>query len=91
MNKATSKLTAQHKDLIHSDALKVTSHVQREEGEWILNTIMVENVSTPFKYKRKQQYRSLIGHRVNITYYSTNESVAGFDIQIFKVVRLKIS
>jgi len=91
MNKAASKLTTKHKDLVHSDDLKVTSHVQREEDEWIINTIMVENVSTPFKYKRKQQYRSLVGQRVNITYYSTSETIAGFDIQIFKVVRLKIS
>ena len=91
MNNSAKKLTARHENLTHSEELKVSSHVQREQDDWIINTIMIENISTPFKYKRKQHYRSLQGQRVNITYYSTTEQVAGFDIQIFNVVRLKVS
>jgi hypothetical protein len=88
------KLLSEHQQLIHSENMKVTSHVQRadkEDDEWLVNTIMLENIDVPFKYKRKKSYKSLTGQRVNITYYPENESVAGFDIEIMKIVRLKIT
>jgi len=50
----TGKIIKKHKQLVHSDMLKVTSHVQRNEADWILNTIMVEGYDVPFRYKRKQ-------------------------------------
>jgi len=50
----TGKSIKKHKQLVHSDMLKVTSHVQRNEADWILNTIMVEGYDVPFRYKRKQ-------------------------------------
>ena len=40
---------------------------------------MLEGVDVPFKYKRKQAYKSLVGARVNLTYYPCNETVAGID------------
>ncbi len=86
-----NKLIEKHKDLTHSESLKVVSHVQREEGEWIINTIMIDNIEVPFKYKRKQMYKSLIGQRVNITYYPANEEIAGFTLETMKIVRLKVS
>ncbi|MDG1751559.1 MAG: hypothetical protein P8I03_07860 [Thalassotalea sp.] len=89
--KTIKKLVDKHHDLVHSESLKVSSHVQREEDDWVLNTIMLENVSVPFKYKRKKLYRSLKGQRVNVTYYPSKETVAGFDIEIMSVVRIKIS
>lgn len=89
--KTIKKLVEKHHDLVHSENLKVNSHVQREDDDWVLNTIMLENVSTPFKYKRKKLYRSLKGQRVNVTYYPSLETVAGFDIEIMSVVRIKIS
>ena len=49
---------------------------------------MIEGVDVPFKYKRKQQYQSLKGARVNITYYPAEENVAGMQSNE-KVVRLK--
>ncbi|MBL4908601.1 MAG: hypothetical protein JKX78_01025 [Alteromonadaceae bacterium] len=91
---AVDKLLEEHQQLIHSENIKVISHVQRKDqhdDEWIINTIMLENIDVPFKYKRKKQYKSLTGQQVNITYYPDQESVAGFDIEIMKIVRLKIS
>ncbi|MFK5915249.1 MAG: hypothetical protein QM484_12835 [Woeseiaceae bacterium] len=85
------KLVKKHESLTHSDAVKVVSHVQRDKAEWVLNTVMIEDCDVPFKYKRKQQYQSLKGARVNITYYPTVEVVAGMQFEIMTVVRIKKS
>lgn len=90
-SKAAKKLVKNHAKLTHSEILKVTSHVQRESGDWIINTLMLDDISVPFKYKRKKHYKSLQGQRVNITYYPETEVIAGFDIEIMKVVRIKVS
>jgi len=90
-NKAAKVLTDKHQDLTHSENQKVVSHVQRNHDEWFLNTIMIENVNVPFKYKRKKLYKSLTGQRVNITYYPTTEIVAGFEIEVMNIVRVKVS
>lgn len=71
--------------------MKVESHVQRDSGEWIMNTLMIEGYTVPFKFKRKQAYKNVKGQRVNLTYYATIESVAGMDIEVMNVVRIKIS
>ncbi|MDB2331291.1 hypothetical protein N9V74_06235 [Alteromonas sp.] len=91
MKSESEKLVQKHGQLTQSDNMKVTSHVQRDEGEWVRNTIMIENVDVPFIYRRKQQYQSLKGARVNITYYPNVESVAGMEFETMKVVRLKRS
>jgi hypothetical protein len=91
MKSEVEKLTTAHKDLTHTDAIKVVSHVQREQNEWVLNTLMLDKVSVPFKYKRKKLYKSLKGNRVNITYYATTEKIAGFEIEVMNVVRDKVS
>lgn len=91
MKSESEKLVKKHRQLTQSDNMKVTSHVQRDEGEWVRNTIMIESVDVPFIYRRKQQYQSLKGARVNITYYPTIESVAGMEFETMKVVRLKRS
>ncbi len=86
-----NKLLSQHQALTHSDNLKVLSHVQRETDDWIINTLMIEDCSSPFKYKRKTRYKNLKGQRVNLTYYRASESVAGFEVEVMNVVRIKIS
>jgi dTDP-4-amino-4,6-dideoxygalactose transaminase len=86
-----NKLIDKHHDLVHSEQVKVRSHVQREKDEWVLNTIMIDNIDVPFKYKRKKLYRSLKGQRVNMTYYPSSETVAGFEIEVMNVVRIKVS
>ncbi len=83
------KLVSKNKNLTHSELLKVVSHVQREEGEWILHSLMVEGCDVPFKFKRKGNYQSLKGARVNMTYYSEQKSVAGINFEVMKVVRIK--
>ncbi|MCW8832639.1 MAG: hypothetical protein OQK09_12405 [Colwellia sp.] len=90
-NSPAKQLTDRHQNLTHTENIKVISHVQRESDDWFLNTLMLENIDVPFKYKRKKLYKSLQGQRVNITYYPDNEKVAGFDIEIMKIVRVKIS
>jgi len=50
---------------------------------------MVEDCNVPFKFKRKSKYQNLKGARVNMTYYPTQETVAGLDLDIMKVVRIK--
>ncbi len=89
MQSDPKKLIEKNKDLTHSELMKVVSHVQREEGEWILHTLMVEDCDVPFKFRRKGNYQSLKGARVNMTYYSTKETVAGMNFEMMKVVRIK--
>ncbi|WP_252735889.1 hypothetical protein [Aestuariibacter sp. A3R04] len=84
-------LTQKHPALTHSEQCKVVSHVQREEGDWIRHTLMIENVDVPFVFRRKQAYRSLKGARVNLTYYPQQTSVAGLAFEFMKVVRIKRS
>lgn len=85
------KLIKKHENLTHSDMLKVVSHVQRKDDEWIINTVMVEDCEVPFKYKRKKLYKNLTGQRVSMTYYPTQETVACFEMEVMHVVRIKIS
>jgi hypothetical protein len=87
----TDKLLQKHQQLNQLDAVKVVSHVQREVGDWIVNTLMLDGYEVPFKYNRKKQYRSLQGARVNLTYYPHTEQVAGMDFEIMKIVRIRRS
>lgn len=91
MQSEPDKLLKQHPQLIHSELQKVTSHVQREMGEWILNTIMIEGCDVPFRFKRKQQYRNAKGARVNLTYYPAVENIGGVAMEVMNVVRIKIA
>jgi len=90
---ALNKLLDEHQQLIHSENVKVTSHVQRQDqdDEWYINTIMIEGYDVPFKYKRKKLYKALTGQHVNITYYPETESIAGFEMEIMKIVRIKVT
>ena len=85
------KLLKQHRELVHSDMLKVISHVQRTEGDWIVNTLMVEGCTAPFRFKRKQPYRNINGQRVNLTYYPGSESVGGVEFEVMNVVRIRVA
>ncbi len=90
-NRSVSKLLKTHQKLVHSEMVKVISHVQRDTKEWVLNTLMIEGYDVPFKYKRKKMYKNIKGQRVNLTYYPVTESVAGIDMEVMKVVRIKIA
>ena len=90
-NKLAKQLTDRHPKLVHTDNIKVISHVQRESEEWQLNTLMLDNIDVPFKYKRKKLYKSLQGQRVNITYYPDIEKIAGFEVEIMRIVRIKVA
>lgn len=91
MKKTDAKsLTDKHESLTHSEQQTVISHVQREDDDWYLNTIMLKGIDVPFKYRRKKLYKSLQGQHVNITYYPASETVAGFEIEIMKIVRIKV-
>ncbi len=85
------KLLKKHEQLIHSDHMKVTSHVQREKGDWFLNTLMIEGCEVPFKYKRARKYKNLQGQRVNLTYYAGIETLAGIEFEVMNVVRVRIA
>ncbi len=95
MKSAVDKLLKNHQELTHSDHQKVISHVQRDikvDGvDWILNTLMIDGCDVPFKFKRKQAYKNIQGCRVNLTYYPATESVAGMDMEVMNVVRVKVS
>jgi len=56
-----------------------------------LNTLMIEGCDVPFKYKRKKKYKDSRGKLVNMTYYPATESIAGIEMEIMKVVRIKRS
>tara|TARA_A200000159_G_scaffold12452_2_gene10500 strand:+ start:59807 stop:60169 length:363 start_codon:yes stop_codon:yes gene_type:complete len=91
--KLVEKLVEKHSKLNQTDNAKVVSHVQREEkdGDWIRHTIMLEGIDVPFIYRRKHNYKSLTGARVNLTYYRHVEEVAGIEFETMKVVRVKRS
>jgi hypothetical protein len=92
----TMKIEAQtllekHDNLIHSEEQKVNSHIQRPDEGWIVNTVMIEGCETPFRFRRKKQYRNLKGNRVNLTYYPNQETVGGSELEVMKVVRIRIA
>ncbi len=87
------KLLKKNPQLNQLEMVKVVSHVQRElaDGEWVLNTLMLESYDVAFKYRRKKKYQNLEGAPVNLTYYPEIEQVAGMDIEVMKVVRVRKS
>ncbi len=90
MQSDPKKLTKTHQELTHSEDRKVKSHTQREQGDWFINSIMIEDCDVPFKFKRKSKYKTLLkGQRINLTYYPKTETVAGLDFETMKVVRIK--
>ncbi|GAA4876067.1 hypothetical protein [Ferrimonas pelagia] len=91
MHSDPDKMLKKHQQLTHSEGVKVASHTQRESGDWVLHTLMLEGHDVPFKFRRPKGYQSLKGQRVNLTYYAATESVAGFEMEIMKVVRIKRS
>jgi hypothetical protein len=91
MHTDPEKLLKKHAQLVHSESVKVTSHVQRQKGDWILNALMIEGCEVPFNYKRSKRYRNLQGQRVNLTYYPATESVAGLVFEVMKVVRIRVA
>ena len=91
MKSDPKELLKKHAKLNQSDALIVTSHVQREKNDWVLHTLMVNGIATPFKFKRKGKYKSLKGQRVNLSYYADTEIIAGMPMEVMTVVRVKIS
>ncbi|MFT7141621.1 MAG: hypothetical protein ACJAYE_003600 [Candidatus Azotimanducaceae bacterium] len=93
MKSDAEKLLKKNDQLNQLDSVKVVSHVQREvDGRtWVSNSLMLDGYDVPFKYRRKKKYRSLQGARVNLTYYPQIERVAGMDIEVMKVVRIRQS
>ncbi len=89
MNSSSDKLLARHSSLVHSEKRKVVSHVQRESGEWFINTVLIDDLAVPFRYKRKKLYKSLVGAQVNLTYYPATETVAGVELEVMRVVRIR--
>ncbi|WP_435237164.1 hypothetical protein ACR30L_06200 [Psychromonas sp. PT13] len=80
----------QNSQPIHSDVMEVKSHVQRFNGECMLNTIMVDGYDCPFQYRREFKYKNLEGKQVDLSYYPAVEMIAGFEMEIMKVVHLKV-
>jgi hypothetical protein len=91
MKSEPEKLLERHAPLVHSDQQKVVSHVQRQAGEWVINTLMIDGYDVPFRYKRKKMYKCLKGAPVNLTYYPATDTVAGIEMEIMNVVRIKRS
>ena len=91
MNNEPEKLLKKHKNLTHSEMMKVVSHVQRDTKDWIVNTILVEGCDVPFRFKRKKAYKNTTGQRVNLTYYPAKEIVGGIEWEVMNVVRIKIA
>lgn len=88
--KDSAEITLQQDNqLVHCQLMQVTSHVQRFNGECILNTLMVDGYNCPFKYCRKYKYQSLTGKQVDLAYYPTVEVIAGLEVDIMKVVQVK--
>ncbi|WP_394201737.1 hypothetical protein [Shewanella waksmanii] len=89
MKHVVDQMLDKHKQLVHSEGVKILSHTQRDVDDWVQHTVMIEGCDAPFKFKRTKRFRSLQGQKVNMTYYPETENVAGFDFEIMKVVRIK--
>jgi len=89
--KSLKKYLADNDKLIHSKMQKVESHVQRQVGNWLHNTVLLEGHDVPFKYKRQKKYRSLKGARVDLIYYRNIEHIAGIEFEVMNVVKIAIS
>ncbi|MBT0585220.1 hypothetical protein [Alteromonas oceanisediminis] len=87
--KELAGLLKKHPNLVHTEACTVSSHVQRQEDDWYINTIMIKGYDVPFIYKRRKPYASLKGAVVNVTYYPTTQMVADIPFETMKIVRLK--
>ena len=89
--KPLNKLLSENEQLIHSKMQKVESHVQRQMGKWIQNTVLLATYDVPFKYKRQKKYKSLKGARVDLIYYPGTEQVAGMEFEVMNVVKINLS
>lgn len=87
----TDTLLNKHPKLVQSDNQKVVSHVQRSDGDWFLNTLMLERYDTPFQFRRKKAYQNLTGARVNLSYYPETKELHGLEFETMKVVRVRRS
>lgn len=87
----SEKLVQKHPELTLSKDKKVLSHVQRIDGEWVQNTLMIEGSDVPFKYKRKKKYKSLKGALVNLSYYAETKTIGSLEFETMKVVSVKRS
>ena len=91
MHKDIEKLLARHRELTHFEMKAVLSYTQRVADGWFPNTLMLEGCDIPFRYRRRKRYRDLKGARVDLTYYPATEAIAGIDMEIMKVVRIRRS
>lgn len=89
MTTDSDELLKKHSNLIHSEGVTVESHTQREQGEWVLQTLMIEGYDVPFKYRRNKKFKSLAGQKVNLTYYPREQTIAGFKVETMQVVRVR--
>ena len=90
MNSPVKIMLQKHNELVHCELMQVTSHVQRFNGECMINTLMMDGYDCPFKYCRKYKYRNLKGKRVDLSYYPSIEIIADFEVAIMKVVQIKV-
>ena len=88
---ALQLLLETHPNLVHSELCKVTSHVQREEDGWYVNTLLIAKTDVAFIFKRRKKYNNLVDRVVNLTYYPEIKDVAGMEFETMKVVRIKVS
>ena len=91
MKSEVDRILKKHQQLNQLDMARVICHSQREAGEWIVHSLILEGYEVPFRYRRKTKYKSLEGARVNLTYYPHTETVAGLDFEVMNVVRIRRS
>ncbi len=91
MRSGPEKLLKRHEKPVHPDMLKGVSHMQREEGDWLVNTLMIEGCDAPFSYKRKDKYKNIAGQRLNLTCYPDVRVVVGIALEVMKVVRIRVA
>jgi hypothetical protein len=89
MKSPVEVILQKHNQLVHCELIQVNSHVQRFNGDCMLNTLMIDGYDCPFKYCRKYKYPNLKGKQVELSYYPSKEAIAGFEVDIMKVVQIK--
>ena len=83
MQSDPQKLLKKNQNLTHSEMQKVVSHVQRDDDDWVINTVMIEGCDVPFKFKRKEQYKNLNSNQLAKEFEKNTE----IEAELYQVIK----
>jgi len=83
------KQTKDDPQLIHLEGARVVSHRQLKKNDSVLNTLVLEGHDVPFQFRRKTAFRSLLGARVNLSYYPESRTAGDKTFKTMRIVKIR--